>query len=125
MQTYNRNLRCIKQPFQSIRKDLAMNQHKHKLFQLLASLTLCAVLPSYAATIGDIARNLTGPVSDLTHFVQVICLLTGIALLFGAFIKFRIHRQNPVEVPIGTPIMLIIVALGLIAIYFLRVVTTQ
>lgn len=65
-------------------------------------------------SIGDLSDKLMLPLSVLTSALYNISLAIGIALLFGAFIQYKNHRNNPGQVPISRPVILLIFSLILI-----------
>ena len=80
---------------------------------LLSFISASAVYAS-AATIGSLAYNVTG------SFAQIGSLMTGVAYLAGlgfgisAVFKFKQHKDNPTQIPIGTPFALLAVSVILI-----------
>jgi intracellular multiplication protein IcmD len=76
---------------------------------------------TYAASkdLGSIALQITAPVQQATHLLQIICILCGIALSMSSLLKYKAHRNNPQEVPFSTPIMLLLFGLGLLALAFI------
>lgn len=79
-------------------------------------LALCFPLESWAAfSIGDAAQNLMVPTEILTKLLLISCYIIGIALILGAIVQYKIHRQSPKLVPLTTPITLLI--LGLVSVF--------
>ena len=80
---------------------------------LLSFISASAVYAS-TATIGSLADNVTG------SFAQIGSLMTGVAYLAGlgfgisAVFKFKQHKDNPTQIPIGTPFALLAVSVILI-----------
>lgn len=68
-------------------------------------------MPSFAlaqASFGEAAENLLGPTELLTKLFLLACYIVGIMLIFTAFVQYRLHRQNPKQVPLTTPVTLLI-----------------
>ena len=90
-----------------------MNTKNVKTGTLLL-LSFLAVNTAYATTIGSLASNVTG------SFAQIGSLMTGVAYLAGlgfgisAVFKFKQHKDNPTQIPIGTPFALLAVSVILI-----------
>lgn len=79
---------------------------------------LCAsTFPTAASSqsLGQIAQQIAAPVQQATYLLQTICLICGIALIMGALLKYKAHRNNPQEVPFSTPLMLLLFGLALVA----------
>ena len=68
---------------------------------------------------GDIANTLFGGALSIKGMVRAICIIAGVALILNSLFQFKKHRNNPSEVPISTPIMTLVVGLGLIALSFI------
>ncbi|MES2999005.1 MAG: hypothetical protein V4700_06805 [Pseudomonadota bacterium] len=66
-------------------------------------------------SLGDLSDKLMLPLSVLTSALYNISLAIGIALLFGALIQYKNHRDNPGQVPISRPVILLIFSLILVA----------
>ena len=67
---------------------------------------------------GDIANGLFGDVLDIRGIIRAVCIIAGIALILGSIHQYKKHRNNPIEVPLGTPIIGLLAGLGLIALSF-------
>jgi len=65
-------------------------------------------------TLGDVASNITDSFSDLTDMITAGAYIAGIAFAIGAILKFKAHKDNPTQIPVGTPIALLFVAAALI-----------
>ncbi len=65
-------------------------------------------------SLGDLSDQLFVPLSVLVSTIYNISLVVGIALLFGALIQYKNHRENPGQVVISRPILLLVFGLILI-----------
>lgn len=86
---------------------------------LLVLLSLgCFILGSeaYAAIsgIGSVAAQVTGNVANIARLVTAASYVAGMAFAVGAIVKFKAHKDNPTQIPIGTPIAMLFVAAALI-----------
>jgi hypothetical protein len=71
------------------------------------------------SSVGDIAGNLFDFTQNVGQLFKVVAITVGVALvLFGA-VQYRKHRHSPVETPISTVIMTVVIGLGLIALSFI------
>lgn len=66
------------------------------------------------AGIGAVATNLMGPVSFLSDIINTGAVATGTAFIFGSVIKYMQYRNNPLAVPISTPVFLLIMGIVLV-----------
>lgn len=89
-----------------------------KMFGLLFAALFCLCLGSAAfaavSGIGSIAANVTGNLANIAKLVTAGSYVAGMAFAVGAIAKFKAHKDNPTQIPIGTPIMLLFVAAALI-----------
>ena len=82
----------------------------------LASLFLVTgtVLAASTATIGDIAKNVTGSFANVVSLMIAVSYLLGVGFAGAAIFKFKQHKDNPTQIPIGTPIALLVIGILLI-----------
>jgi hypothetical protein len=87
-------------------------------YLLLVSLLLLnnSVFADSSVDLGIMASNIIGPLEMASSFVAVACLLVSVSCLFAAVVKYFAHRRNPLAVPMGKVVWLIIVAIMLLLI---------
>ena len=73
---------------------------------LLGSGTLAAA----TASLGKMATHITGNFEQLTKLITAGSYIAGLAFAIGAIMKFKQHKDNPTNIPIGTPIALVFIA---------------
>ncbi len=93
-----------------------MKNNKKKIITLLlSSIALCAIAGiGYAETLGTMASNVTATFSQLGKLITAGSYIAGLAFAVGAIMKFKQHKDNPTQIPIGTPISLILIAAALL-----------
>src|SRR4029078_11577460 len=64
--------------------------------------------------IGSVAAQVTTNVTNLAKLVTAASYVAGMAFAVGAIVKFKAHKDNPTQIPIGTPIALLFVGAALI-----------
>jgi intracellular multiplication protein IcmD len=64
--------------------------------------------------IGSIAQNITKTFGSLAQLVTAIAYVAGMGFGMAAILKFKAHKDNPTQIPIGTPIALLFVAAALL-----------
>ncbi len=71
---------------------------------------------AYAAdqTLGDVADNITGSMQNLAKLIMAMSYVMGMGFAVGAAFKFKAHKDNPQQIPVGTPIALFFIAAALI-----------
>lgn len=65
-------------------------------------------------SLGDLSDRMMLPLSVLTSALYNISLAIGIALLFGALLQYKNHKNNPGQVPLSRPVALLIFGVILI-----------
>jgi len=92
---------------------------KSPLFWLyVAFISLAVVADSWAATsgtgIGGIAANITSNLKNVAKLITAGSYVGGMAFAVGAIAKFKQHKDNPSQIPLSTPVVLLFVGIGLI-----------
>jgi intracellular multiplication protein IcmD len=65
---------------------------------------------SQGLTIGNIADDITGSFSDLSKLLTSSSYLAGLGFSVASIAKFKAHKGNPAQAPVGTPTALLAVA---------------
>lgn len=61
-------------------------------------------------TIGDVASHITQSFTALAKLITAGSYLSGLGFSIGAIMKFKQHKDNPTQIPIGTPIAMLFIA---------------
>lgn len=64
--------------------------------------------------VGGVAAKVTGNVAAIAKLITAASYVAGMAFAVGAIVKFKAHKDNPTQIPIGTPIALLFVGAALI-----------
>lgn len=67
-----------------------------------------------AGSIGATAETITGSFEALGKLMMGIAYIAGFGFTIAAIFKFKQHKDNPTQIPIGTPIALLIIGVALI-----------
>ncbi len=65
-------------------------------------------------TIGTVADHVKTTFSSLAQVVTAGAYIAGMGFGLAAILKFKAHKDNPTQIPIGTPIALIFIAAALL-----------
>ncbi|WP_425170079.1 type IV secretion protein IcmD [Legionella sp.] len=65
-------------------------------------------------TIGGMASSITSSFTNLTKLITAGSYLAGLGFSIGAIMKFKQHKDNPTQIPIGTPVALVFIAAALL-----------
>lgn len=65
-------------------------------------------------SLGGMASQITSSFTNLTKLITAGSYLAGLGFSIGAIMKFKQHKDNPTQIPIGTPIALVFIAAALL-----------
>jgi len=65
-------------------------------------------------TVGGMASSISGSLTNLAKLITAGSYLAGLGFFIGAIMKFKQHKDNPTQIPIGTPIALVFIAAALL-----------
>ncbi len=98
-----------------------MNKKNKTVFQSsivrfvgLLALGAGAAYADSSLTLGGMASSITSSFTSLTKLVTAGSYLAGLAFSIGAIMKFKQHKDNPTNIPVGTPIALTFIAAALL-----------
>lgn len=80
---------------------------------------------AFGSTLGGIASNVTSSFKNLAKLITAASYIAGIAFAIGAILKFKQHKDNPTQIPIGTPIALVVIGAALLFLPSLLSVTGE
>lgn len=81
---------------------------------LISLATLLLASTAHAETIGQVASRLNESLRPIFNLIVAISLVAGAGFAIAAVFKFKQHKDNPTQIPVGTPIALIFIAAALI-----------
>lgn len=64
--------------------------------------------------LGDIAKNIMQSFQDLGKLMLAIAYLSGFGFTVSSIFKFKQHKDNPTQIPVSTPLALLMVGIVLI-----------
>lgn len=64
-------------------------------------------------TLGDMALTITQSFYGLAKLITAGAYMAGIGFVMASMLKFKAHKDNPTQIPIGTPIALLFVGSSL------------
>lgn len=64
--------------------------------------------------LGQVASNITDSFGNLAKLITAGAYMAGIGFVMAAMLKFKAHKDNPTQIPIGTPIALLFIGAALI-----------
>lgn len=69
---------------------------------------------SGALNISGVATKVKGNLGAVAKLITALSYVAGMAFAIGAVAKFKAHKDNPTQIPIGTPIALLFIGAALI-----------
>ncbi|MFZ0219935.1 MAG: type IV secretion protein IcmD [Candidatus Aquirickettsiella sp.] len=67
-----------------------------------------------ADNLGAVASTITGSFGQLAKLITAGAYMAGIGFCMASMLKFKAHKDNPTQIPIGTPIALLFIGAALI-----------
>jgi len=64
--------------------------------------------------ISDVADTVTSNLTGVAKLITAASYVAGLGFAVGAILKFKAHKDNPQQIPIGTPIALVFIAAALL-----------
>lgn len=67
-----------------------------------------------SGSLGEVAERVTTSFTNVAKLITAGAYVAGMGFAVTAVLKFKAHKDNPTQVPIGTPIALIFIAAALL-----------
>jgi len=77
---------------------------------------------SSAESIGGVADTILTSLGSVEQMIIVLCYISGLGFAGAGILKFKQHKDNPSQVPLGAPIAMVFIAAALI--YLPQVIRT-
>lgn len=65
-------------------------------------------------SLGTAASNITGNFADVARLITAASYIAGLGFALSSLLKFKQHKDNPQQIPIGTPIALLFIGAALV-----------
>ena len=88
-------------------------------------ITLISQDAAATPTLGSMASSITKSFTNVAKLITAGSYLAGLGFSIGAIMKFKQHKDNPTQIPIGTPIALVFIAAALLFLPTILGVTGQ
>jgi intracellular multiplication protein IcmD len=96
---------------------MILKSKRNKTFLINLSIAFGLIFFSQVATaltIGTMATKITDTFAAIGKLITAGSYIAGLAFAVGAIMKFKQHKDNPTQIPIGTPISLVLIAASLL-----------
>lgn len=90
------------------------NNNFYIIFTLLLLIFSNITYASTDLTIGGVASLITESFTSLARLITAASYLAGLGFSIGAILKFKQHKDNPTQIPVGTPIAMLFIASALL-----------
>jgi intracellular multiplication protein IcmD len=106
---------------------ISKSDYKSWLFSVACISLIFLVSQDAAAnkTLGNMASSMTSSFGSVAKLITAGSYLAGLGFSIGAIMKFKQHKDNPTQIPIGTPIALVFIAAALLFLPTILGVTGQ
>lgn len=64
--------------------------------------------------VGSVASNISSGFTAIAKMITGAAFLAGLGFMMAAILKFKAHKDNPQQIPVGTPIALLFVGAALV-----------
>lgn len=94
-----------------------MNYSKSLITVFIAgSLLACSTLASASASqsLGSVAANITSSMNNVAKLITAVSYVAGIGFALMGLLKLKAHKDQPAQVALSQPLVLILIAAGLI-----------
>lgn len=81
---------------------------------MLSGLAYTVKSKAEVLTLGQMALTITQSFEGLAKLITAGAYMAGIGFVMASMLKFKAHKDNPTQIPIGTPIALLFVGSALI-----------
>jgi len=65
-------------------------------------------------SLGDVAGNVTKSMDNVAKLITAASYVAGVGFALMGMLKFKAHKDNPTQVPLSQPIVLLAIAAGLV-----------
>ncbi|MFI4937809.1 MAG: type IV secretion protein IcmD [Candidatus Berkiellales bacterium] len=72
------------------------------------------VFAQSSQSLGDVAGNVTGTMGSVAKLITAASYVAGVGFALMGMLKFKAHKDNPTQVPLSQPIVLLAIAAGLV-----------
>lgn len=90
--------------------------HFFSLFSSFLALFVLFFISNYAnaANLGDVAGNVTTSMENVGKLITAASYVAGIGFALLGLLKLKAHKDNPTQVPLSQPLVLLTIAGGLV-----------
>ena len=83
-------------------------------FLLIVSGLLCISIAAWSDNIGTISATIYSNFTNVTKLITSASYVAGVSLMVVSLFQFKQHKENPTQVPLSKPMMLLAMGTALI-----------
>ena len=87
---------------------------KRKIITATIALLICGSAIADAQSLGGISAQIYGNFAKLSKLITAGSYIAGLGFALASIMKFKMHKDNPTQVPIGTPAALTFIAAAML-----------
>ncbi len=103
-------------------KSMTQGNTKQQMLTLCAyfGILLCLFLVSgfvfadEGKSLGDVAKNVSDTMTNVAKLIVAASYVAGVGFALMGMLKLKAHKDNPTQVPLSQPIVLLAIAAGLV-----------
>lgn len=104
---------CLKRQTQEVVSKIAFALLYGVTFSMLCVNDAFAQEPP-TGSVGEVAANVQGSFDAVAMLITGIGYIGGFGMVLVSIFKFKAHKDNPTQIPVGTPIALLMIGAALI-----------
>ena len=85
-----------------------------KLLKIILTLTPATVIADQYPTISTMAASITTQVNAIANLLSISAYIAGVGFALSGILQFKTHKENPQQVPLSKPIVMILIAAALL-----------
>jgi intracellular multiplication protein IcmD len=85
-----------------------------KLLKITLLLIPTIVVADQHQTISTVATSITTQVNAIASLLSISAYIAGVGFALSGILQFKTHKENPQQVPLSKPVVMIIIAAALL-----------
>jgi intracellular multiplication protein IcmD len=77
---------------------------------VITALALTATVASAGGDVAAVATTVTTEVNAVAKLLSVASYVAGVGFALGGILQFKAHKENPQQVPLSKPVVMVVVA---------------
>jgi len=78
------------------------------------TLSVMGLVLADGSGVGGVASNISSGFAAIAKLITGAAFVAGLGFMMAAILKFKAHKDNPTQIPVGTPIALLFIGAALV-----------